>query len=85
MKIFHQEDTESMLEKVQLSEVQNIDCPSLVFYTHKDRIHSYKEANAVATAIPSAKMVAFDSFRAVHKEHSAHTVMNWLEELPMAS
>jgi alpha-beta hydrolase superfamily lysophospholipase len=71
--------------KLRLSEVKDIDCPSLVFYTKKDRLHSHKEANAVATAIPQAKTVAFDSFRAVHKEESAHTILSWLDQLAMAS
>lgn len=74
-----------MKMEMQLSEIKDINCPSLVFYTENDKIHNKQEARAVANAIPTAKSVAFDSFRAVHKEHSAKTILRWLHQLPKAS
>ena len=60
--------------------LNNIKCPSLVFYAQSDKIHSKSDAEIVANALNTKQPVRFPDFRSVHKKTAANAILDWLNK-----
>ena len=64
--------------RVGLHEYEAIQCPRLVIYTRKDRIHLRKDALKIASSMSVPQQLEFPDFRAVHRRSSAEAILDWL-------
>jgi len=63
--------------KIELSEVQYIDCPCLVVYSENDLIHQKEQAKAMAQAIPKAALFSALNFKTTHQPECAKIILKW--------
>jgi pimeloyl-ACP methyl ester carboxylesterase len=64
-----------------LDELAHVDMPVLVVGHHGDLLHPWPLAEAYASALPNARLVAFDSSTAVTPEQMAATLVDFFTEL----
>ncbi len=64
-----------------LDELAHVDMPVLVVGHHGDLLHPWPLAEAYASALPNARLVAFDSSTAVTPEQMAATLVDFFTDL----